>query len=209
MAVDTAGTAVDGYLQTTQTATAGLQPVEILAANVADQDFGFWSGGFITTPVTLAYFSSTGEGTVEFEWATATETGNLGFHLYVLAEDGLRQLHETLIPSQLGDALTPQRYTLQAPGVDGDLFVLEDVDLYGQTRYHGPFELGRTYGRKVWDVKPTDWAGIRREHERKTRGASTAPGYGYRSRSELATELELGSPNQRCSCGCARTASIE
>ena len=89
VAVDSSGTAVDGFLQTTQTATAGLQPVEIVAANVANQDFGFWSGGFITTPVTLAYFSSTGEGTVEFEWATATETGNLGFHLYVLAEEGL------------------------------------------------------------------------------------------------------------------------
>ncbi len=102
VAVDTSGTTVDGYLQTTQTLTAGLQavtvPTNVPPGNAIDQDFGFWSGGYITTPVTLAYFSSEGSGSVSFQWATATETGNLGFHLYVLEEEGLRRLNETLIP---------------------------------------------------------------------------------------------------------------
>ncbi|MGB5661351.1 MAG: SdrD B-like domain-containing protein, partial [Thermoanaerobaculia bacterium] len=124
VAVDTSGTGVDGYLQTTQTLTAGLQavtvPTNVPPGNAIDQDFGFWSGGYITTPVTLAYFSSEGSGSVSFQWATATETGNLGFHLYVLEEEGLRRLNETLIPSQVGDALTPQRYALEAWGVEGD-----------------------------------------------------------------------------------------
>ncbi|MGB5177060.1 MAG: SdrD B-like domain-containing protein, partial [Thermoanaerobaculia bacterium] len=192
VAVDTSGTTVDGYLQSTQTATAGLQPVEITTANVADQDFGFWSGGPTTTPVTLAYFGSEGGGNVTFEWATATETGNLGFHLYVLAEDGMRRLNETLIPSQLGDALAPQRYALEAWGVDGDQFLLEDVDLYGQTRYHGPFELGRTYGNQVWNVKRTDWVGIRREHHRKAAARRSRRLAGLGGGSSMGSRPALG-----------------
>ncbi|MGB5294524.1 MAG: C25 family cysteine peptidase, partial [Thermoanaerobaculia bacterium] len=196
VAVDTSGTGVDGYLQTTQTLTAGLQavtvPTNVPPGNAIDQDFGFWSGGYITTPVTLAYFSSEGSGSVSFQWATATETGNLGFHLYVLEEEGLRRLNETLIPSQVGDALTPQRYALEAWGLEGDRFVLEDVDLYGQTRYHGPFELGRTYGSQVWNVKRTDWVGIRREHHRKAAARQTRRLEGLGGGSSMGSRPALG-----------------
>ncbi len=176
VAVDTSGTAVDGYVQTTQVGTTGLQPVTITmgAGDVGGQDFGFWSGGLITTPVTLSYFSSEGAGTVRFEWATATETGNLGFNLYVLAEDGLVRLNDSLVPSHLGDSLTAQRYSLEAWGVAGDQFLLEDVDFHGQLRYHGPFELGQTYGRKSREIAPIDWVGIGREHRRKAKARQTS-----------------------------------
>ncbi|MCG2786860.1 MAG: BspA family leucine-rich repeat surface protein, partial [Anaerolineae bacterium] len=44
--------------------------------------FGYGNG--TTTPVTLSYFSSSRQGTgVVFNWSTATETGNVGFNLYV------------------------------------------------------------------------------------------------------------------------------
>ena len=58
-------------------------------AIVANINFGYWNGGIVTTPVTLAYFKATAgkkKGSVDFEWWTATETGNMGFELY--AEKG-------------------------------------------------------------------------------------------------------------------------
>lgn len=41
VAVDTADTAIEGFTQTTQTGTAGVQPATIAGANSVDNDFGF------------------------------------------------------------------------------------------------------------------------------------------------------------------------
>ena len=41
VAVDSSGSAVDGFTQTTQTATAGVEPVALAGADVVDRDFGF------------------------------------------------------------------------------------------------------------------------------------------------------------------------
>ena len=121
-----------------------------------------------TTPVTLAYFKSTRSGdTVRFDWSTATETGNVGFYLYGVGENGRQRINEQLIPSQSVDSLEPRDYIYEATGVGGDRFFVEDVDIRGRTRKHGPFALGQEYGVRA-EVEPIDWATIGAEHEAKT-----------------------------------------
>jgi uncharacterized repeat protein (TIGR01451 family) len=181
--VETTGTSVDSYLQTTQTGTRGLQPVTLVAADSTGNDFGFWDGGFTTTPVTLAFFEASGSGTVLFHWSTATEVGNLGFHLYALEDEGFRRLNDELIPSSAIDSLAPQDYEFEAWGVEGELFLLEDVDIFGEVRHHGPFRLNESAGARPSRGARIDWQGIRaaRAHrsgapaDRGARGPASSP----------------------------------
>ncbi len=171
--VDTTGTDVDDFIQTTQTGSGGVQGVTLVATDVTDQDFGFWSGGIVTTPVTLAGFEARGGGgRVTFRWITATEVGNVGFNLWSVEADGLRQVNRELIRAQLGSALEPRSYELEASGVEGDRFVLEDRDLFGNSRFHGPFELGERRGRTELDRRPIDWQNVRRGRELRARSRS-------------------------------------
>jgi uncharacterized repeat protein (TIGR01451 family) len=175
--VDTSGTAVDGYLQTTQAGTEGVQPVELVAASSTGNDFGYWNGGVTTTPVTLAYFEATGGGgSVSFRWTTSTEVGNLGFNLWALGETGLEKLNRELIPSHAIDSIEPQRYEYESSGVPASEFVLEDVDIFGVSRFHGPFELGSAGGNAEVEARAIDWQSIRSEHmaKRKARLAKRA-----------------------------------
>ena len=172
LTVNVDGTPVDDFLQTTQTATGGVQPVTLPdngdgelppSDNSVNNNFGFWNGGTITNPITLAWFKAEDlGGGVRFEWMTATETGNVGFHLYAVGEQGLRRLNDELIPSQVIDSLEPQRYELEAWGVTEESFVLEDVDLLGVRRYHGPFERGEERGAEPQPER-IPWAQIRSE----------------------------------------------
>ncbi len=155
LTVDVDGTPVDDFLQTTQSATGGVQPVSLPttfppdpgAPNSTGNDFGFWNGGTVTNPITLAWFRAEEAGSgVRFEWMTATETGNVGFNLYAVGEQGMRRLNDALIPSRVIDSLEPQRYELEAWDAVEQTFVLEDIDLRGVRRYHGPFQRGETRG---------------------------------------------------------------
>ena len=96
--VDVAGTIVEGMTQTVDPDYAGVvcstcdsqYTTPALVGNLAGINFGYWNGGIVTTPVTLAYFKATegkgkAKGSVDFEWWTATETGNMGFELFVEA----------------------------------------------------------------------------------------------------------------------------
>ncbi len=167
---DSEGTLVDGFVQTTQAGTGGVQPVTLVSSNVTDQDFGFWNGGVTTTPVTLAYFEAHGRGSVDFRWMTSTEVGNLGFNLYALEDDGLRRLNDELIPSHVVDSLEPQVYEFSAAGVAGDTFLLEDVDINGVIRHHGPFYADEAAGSEVVSAQPVAWAKIRDAKARRKAG---------------------------------------
>jgi hypothetical protein len=125
----------------------------------------FFSGnGGTPTPVTLSYFKSERQGnTVNFTWSTATETGNIGFNLYV-ETDGLKtQINDQLIPSNAVDSLERQDYSFSAE-VTGDIFHVEEVSVFGDANQHGPFQLGQEYGGLL-DVTPIDWAAIQAEHD--------------------------------------------
>lgn len=121
------------------------------------------------TPVTLASFEAARHGgRVRAEWTTATEAGNVGFNVYAETAAGWRRLNRQLIPSRTVDAVEPQTYAFEidAAEIAGAELYLEDVDVTGQTRLHGPFRLGGTHGRPA-AVERVDWAAIRGEHEAK------------------------------------------
>ncbi len=125
------------------------------------------NSGSYHTPITLAWFQSTeGPNGVRFEWTTATEVANIGFNLYVKTSSGWEKINPQLIPSHVIDSVEPQNYSFEA-NIVGDTFYLEDVSADNQTRLHGPFLLGESYGAQP-QIDPIDWEAIRSEHETKS-----------------------------------------
>lgn len=120
------------------------------------------------TPVTLQNFQAEREGgDLVFSWTTSTESGNAGFNL--LAETGkgsTRRINALTIPARGIDSLVPHRYQARVPaaGLEGARFFVEDVSTTGRTQRHGPFSVGRMQGAPA-EVVPTDWQGIRAEHQ--------------------------------------------
>jgi hypothetical protein len=122
--------------------------------------------GSVPTPVTLSYFLAQRQGSsVVFEWSTATETGNIGFKLYVNDGGKLILINTELIPSQGVDSLDRQDYSYTAD-VKGTIFYIEDVSMMGETRMHGTFQLGQEYGARL-DADKIDWAVVQVEHDNK------------------------------------------
>ncbi len=120
-----------------------------------------------SVPVTLSFFRATRDGAVvRFEWSTLTEVGNVGFNLWASSNDGWQRINDRLIPSRMSEALGSQEYVFEAGGVEGNTFLIEDVDLTAKTRRHGPFTLGQVYGARP-ELEPVDWPAIRSEHEAK------------------------------------------
>ncbi len=163
VAVESAGTAVDGYDQTTQDGTGGVQLVTLAGVDSADNDFGFFDSGLVTNPVTLASFHADGTG---FEWTTATETGNIGFNLwrYDHAIGMWLVLNDAVVPSTAVYSATVQHYDYDAGRAFDGPFLIEDVDVRGRPRFHGPFELGQRYGHDV-SAEPIAWDTVRAAHE--------------------------------------------
>ena len=127
------------------------------------EDPFFTITGGVTTPVTLSYFKAERQGSkVNFIWSTATETGNIGFNLYVDSGKGRVRINQELIPSNAVDSLDRQDY-LYAAKVKGDIFFIEDVSVLGETRQHGPFNLGEEFGSQVNPDK-IDWVSIIEEN---------------------------------------------
>ncbi|MFQ5524817.1 MAG: SdrD B-like domain-containing protein [Thermoanaerobaculia bacterium] len=206
---DTAGTAVEDFIQTTQQGGSfpenGVQPVTLVAANSTGNDFGFWNGGITTTPVTLAYFEARSGGS--FRWMTSTEVGNLGFNLYAVTDEGLEKLNSELIASHVVDSLEPQTYEFEASGSAGKVFVLEDVDIHGQLRHHGPFYLDAARGSEVDRVKPVAWGKIRQQKAEKSRARAAtrnalrrdaAAQDSRRGSGFIASAIGVGGGSDRC-----------
>ncbi len=165
VAVDTQGTAVAGYDQTTQTGTGGVATIT-LSSNVSGTDFGFFNDAALTTtPITLASFQAlpgATAGTLEVKWTTATEAGNVGFFVHGRTYGGeWQKLTPQLIPSKTVDSLEPQTYMVTLSNVAWVQEVaLEDVSIRGKKTLHGPFVIGTVVG-----VPPTveriKWPAIR------------------------------------------------
>jgi hypothetical protein len=123
----------------------------------------------ITTdvPVTLSYFLAQRHGSkVDFTWSTATETGNLGFNLYVETEDGqLLKINDQIIFSNTTDSLSRQDYSFNID-MAGETFYIEDVSLRGETAQYGPFQLGEPYGSQGEEDK-IDGPAIAAENSQK------------------------------------------
>ncbi|MBI5298055.1 MAG: hypothetical protein HY869_21475 [Chloroflexi bacterium] len=127
-------------------------------------DFYAGNGG-TPLPVTLSYVNAARNGTeVLFDWSTVTESGNLGFNLYGVDENGQRVLlNKALIPSQDIDSLSRLDYSLQVE-TPFDTFYIEEVDITGRGDWHGPYQVGQTYGARA-ESSRIDWAAVRAERQ--------------------------------------------
>lgn len=126
-------------------------------------------GGGTPTPVTVSYFRAQRQGSsVNFDWSTSTETGNVGFNIYVEDGDQLTLVNTELIPSKVTDSLERQDYSFTAD-VAGNTFYIEDVSVLGEARRHGPFQLGEEYGNRLEEDK-IDQTAIQQEHTGKQTG---------------------------------------
>lgn len=173
---DTTGTAVDGYTQTTQTMTAGVQPATINNANSTGNDFGY-NGGAIIVPITLSYFEAIRSGNdVHFSWETATETANVGFEIH---EGNALTATAPLgkpVPSLAVDSVEALQYSATR-STAANTFWLADLDTKGEKRLHGPFSVNTTNGLRS-AANPVNWPAIRAEHNAlaaSTRGGSSEP----------------------------------
>jgi hypothetical protein len=144
----------------------GQETVPSLSANVTDLDFGFYRPQIPTLPVSLAWFRSTaGKRGTLLEWETSAEAGNVGFN--VLGDLGSKKvkLNDDLIPSQVVSAMTRSSYSLEVPA-GPTRFWLEEVDLEGRLRQHGPFALGSASGLAD-EADPVGWPSILQESDAK------------------------------------------
>lgn len=111
-----------------------------------------------TLPVVLSSFESQVRGSsTDVAWRTESEMLNAGFRL--LAQDGGKLVQVAEVASSDPDSRTPQSYEVSVSGVPRS-FVLEDVDLQGRARRHGPFEPGLRYGGEP-EPSTIDWRPIR------------------------------------------------
>jgi hypothetical protein len=97
----------------------------------------------VTTSVELLSFTAVGrEGAVDLSWQTASELGNLGFHLYrsASASGPYDRITTALIPG-LGSSPVGATYGHRDQGLTNGVryfYKLEDVDTSGVTERHGP-----------------------------------------------------------------------
>jgi hypothetical protein len=146
---------------------------------------------------------------VEFVWSTATETGNLGFDLYVKQGGEWYRVNETPIPSPVIDSTRVQEYRYQAFAVAGELFALVDIDVFGKETVHGPFRLGKQYGAKRLTRKTTDWHGLRQRHQARQQARKQQRRGQLRGRlRRLQAELATGSSRRAARRGSERRAQV-
>ena len=95
------------------------------------------------TAIELVSFNATGaQGQVDLAWETATESNNAGFHLWRAdSESGTyAKITADLIPSE-GGPTGGSVYAYTDDGLTAGKtywYKLEDVDLHGQSTFHGP-----------------------------------------------------------------------
>jgi uncharacterized repeat protein (TIGR01451 family) len=140
VAVDVNGTFLASSFQTTQLATAGVQPIQLVSANSTGNNFGFSAAATLVTITRFdAYYDS---GQAVAEWTTATEVGTLGFYLFRWDPAAKRyvQVNDRLLPG----LNVPQGglYRLvdpTAPAAGLVSYQLFEVEEGGGQRRYGPF----------------------------------------------------------------------
>jgi hypothetical protein len=111
-----------------------------------------------TLPVELSQVTSEVVGdTTVVRWTTASETLNAGFR--VLAQRGGVWSETEVVPSVGGFSGLPQRYEVTIP-YRADALALEDIDMLGRSRGHGPFVPGVRYGEEAV-ASIVDWPAVR------------------------------------------------
>ena len=145
--------------------TICVTPVSSLEATYTDPNDPGSVQDVVTNPVTINAFSThldarAGEWVIR--WSTSTETGNMGFHIYALKGNQLERLTPMPIPSKVVDSVDLTNYEWRMKGDLGEALVIEDIDIFGARRGHGPFAVNEDYGR-VQPESAIDWRAIRGE----------------------------------------------
>ncbi len=181
------GTRLAGYFQTTQTGSRGIEAVTGNSGDaITEVDFGFFNGGVTTTPITLAYFhASTQADGLLVRWATATESGNIGFALHARNKAGALKRAAPVVTSKVVDSTQWQSYETLLKSAPGDRLWISDIDTRGVETLHGPFELDRSYGDPR-PPAPIDWLEIAQSNAQTKGKQAIAKG------SISATVMNLG-----------------
>ncbi len=139
------------------------------AASGEVEDYPITEG---TLPVTLASFVSrrTTKG-LEVEWTTETETATVGYRVLGDGSGAWAPLTSKLVPTTAIDSLAPQAYRVVLPDDGSRSLGLEDSSTRGERTFHGPFEIGRVYGKKAAPAA-IDWPAISAEHRDRAEAAA-------------------------------------
>lgn len=114
----------------------------------------------VTLPVQLAYVKSVMQANaLVVEWVTAMEAANAGF--WVEAESPSLGQVSRFVPTTVVDGSQPTSYSAQLPA-DVEQFRINDVDIRGQIRRHGPFAANRTIGVRP-QTSAINWPSIQSE----------------------------------------------
>jgi hypothetical protein len=145
IAADTTGTFLEGTTQTTQTATAGVEPVSASGGTtVTDLDFGFHIGG-ITLALISSFDASLDSGQVVVEWETSSEVGTLGFYVFRWGggRTGWVQIHDTMLPGLINSPLGGQYSVIDetAPSGRALMYQLVEIEAGGVERHYGPYRV--------------------------------------------------------------------
>jgi len=116
------------------------------------------------TPANLAYFlvEQVG-GRWIFTWQSLREVGGQGYNLYHKMEQGWKRLNQVMLSTREMYSDSAETYSTEMLAGDGELFLLEVVDAFGQVRRHGPFVLDQPFGSLAVEM-PTNWQAILDEH---------------------------------------------
>ncbi len=137
--VDTSGSFLDGAIQTTQLATASVEPVSISGANSPNHDFGYSRPS--TDALVSEFETKRGPRGVQVEFQTASEVGTVGYWLYRSNGDAFEKANDRMIPAVVGAG---QGSTYRLPdagaeaGVEYEYWVLE-IEMSGVEQWHGPY----------------------------------------------------------------------
>ena len=135
-------------------------------------DFGYKP--VVTTPITLASFEAnynqnTGETTIN--WSTLTETGNIGFDLFLKVDGIWKKANKKMIVSKNMYSTDLTKYQFIYDADYSTQWALVDVDIKGKRQSHGTYELNKSYGKETSLNSTTDtkinWQHFNQLHNEK------------------------------------------
>ena len=116
-----------------------------------------------TVPIELNAFEVTAqEGAIRLSWTTASETENLGYHIYrSLNKDGPYEKLTTALIEGAGSSRTAQTYEFIDQDVQEAMtyfYKLEQIDFDGTREVHGPMAV--IVGEQT-ALQPSTWAQVK------------------------------------------------
>ncbi|MDC0948621.1 C25 family cysteine peptidase [Gammaproteobacteria bacterium] len=119
-----------------------------------------------TNPVSLTWVKNRTLGSrYYFEWKTAAESQNLGYHLWVKQDGQWRLLNVNPYMVRISDSNVEQSFR-RAYRVNGEVetWGLSQIDLDGTENFYGPFDLDAESGQPT-ELPKIDWASIREQQD--------------------------------------------